>query len=1314
VDPKHRGWQRGGWRLLLRAVLAAVAVVGSLVWSGSAAPLAHATPEALPIAWSSPTQIDHQPPYDSGLFFDAVSCPSASMCVAADSSGNVVTSTDPSGGSGDWTTAAVDQPESLNAISCPTTSLCVAVDEHGDVVTSTDPTGGPNAWSTADVDGSETLNAVSCPSTDLCVATDAHGDIVASSDPTGGTSAWTVASVDGPNSLWAVSCPSDTLCVATGGDGNVVASTSPTGGPNAWSTADVDGSAVLTAVSCPAVSLCVATDQRGGIVTSTDPTGGVEAWSVARTAGQEWSISLSCPTTTLCVGRGDDGSTLVSTDPTGGAEEWQLFEPGFPQGGIALSCPSDSFCVTVGWDGTAYVSTDPTSNSWITPGEKIDGADGLDSVSCPSSTLCVAVDESGNVLASTDPDGGVKAWTVTYADPSFEGTGASCPTTAFCAIAGFANGQSEVLTSTDPTGGAGAWTARTVDATIPLEAISCPSISFCAATDGGGDVLTSTAPLGGTSSWNSVKVDSDLQPGNDYGGISCRSTSLCVAVDGTGNVLSSTDPTGGAAAWKTVDIDPSDDLTGISCPTDLQCTAVDARGNVYTSDDATGGADTWTENYIDVNELTGVSCPTVLFCAAVDWVGDVITSFDPAGGASTWTTSDVGGGNRMLGVSCPSTAFCVATDLGGDVVVGEPPPTVTMVSSVVGPTSGGTSVTISGTGLLDADAVDFGTTAAAIVGACTDTTCEVTAPAGSAGPVAVTVTTPIGTTSSTLTLADTFTYVTPADPEPYHPLTPDRICDTRTGQTKVACTGSTTLGPDGTLTVTAEGNGGVPASGVSAVVVNVTVADTTAQSHLTVFPGGQTEPTASNLNWVAGQTVPNLVTVGLSTAGTFEAENLNGDADVIVDVEGYYGPGVAGAGLYNALSTPARICDTRAGNPSGLSGSTLSQCQGLAPTPGNSLTVGVDGLGGIPSTGVGAVVLNVTAIGATASGHLTVYPAANPVPLVSDVNFTAGAAISNRVIVPVGARGAVAIQSSNGDPNILVDVAGWFTDTSNASATGTQFTPAVTPTRVCDTRSGLAYSTPCAGDTVAAGTSLTATVANTDGIPSGVSAVVLDVTVTDTTTTSHLTVSPAGQSVPTVSDLNWTAGRTVPNLAIATVGTDGQIDLSNFAGSTDVIVDVVGWYLPDTVQHEDLLAQSAVNVALTNSKAIYGNNQSYGATSAEMVALLTDSEASLTFVTDGVASSDPDTISVAIDSTGNGVMLVDQSVSGTCWAVVTNETATTGPTMAGNPIVWPEDTSAGYWYLAYTGSPCSADVAAVQTSSGTSSGWRPNKFPASP
>jgi serine protease len=86
-------------------------------------------------------------------------------------------------------------------------------------------------------------------------------------------------------------------------------------------------------------------------------------------------------------------------------------------------------------------------------------------------------------------------------------------------------------------------------------------------------------------------------------------------------------------------------------------------------------------------------------------------------------------------------------------------------------------------------------------------------------------------------------------------------------------------------------------------------------------------------------------------------------------------------------------------------------------------------------------------------------------------------------------------------------------------------------------------------------------VAGADAVPADATAVVANVTVTDTTATSHLTVSPAGDPVPTVSDLNWTAGKNVPNLVIATVGAGGQVDLTDFAGSTDVIVDVVGWFV---------------------------------------------------------------------------------------------------------------------------------------------------------
>jgi hypothetical protein len=65
---------------------------------------------------------------------------------------------------------------------------------------------------------------------------------------------------------------------------------------------------------------------------------------------------------------------------------------------------------------------------------------------------------------------------------------------------------------------------------------------------------------------------------------------------------------------------------------------------------------------------------------------------------------------------------------------------------------------------------------------------------------------------------------------------------------------------------------------------------------------------------------------------------------------------------------------------------------------------------------------------------------------------------------------------------------------------------------------------------------------------------------TNATSGSYLTVWPGGATQPNASDLNYTAGLTVPNLVIVKIGTSGQVDFFNAAGSTDVIVDVVGWY----------------------------------------------------------------------------------------------------------------------------------------------------------
>jgi hypothetical protein len=119
----------------------------------------------------------------------------------------------------------------------------------------------------------------------------------------------------------------------------------------------------------------------------------------------------------------------------------------------------------------------------------------------------------------------------------------------------------------------------------------------------------------------------------------------------------------------------------------------------------------------------------------------------------------------------------------------------------------------------------------------------------------------------------------------FHPLTPARVLDSRSGSHVGAYT--TPWGPGVTRDIAVGGQGGVDASADS-VVLNVTVADTTASSFLTVYPKGSAKPTASSLNWTAGEVIPNAVTVKLGTSGDIDAFNPGGNVDVIIDVAGYF------------------------------------------------------------------------------------------------------------------------------------------------------------------------------------------------------------------------------------------------------------------------------------------------------------------------------------------------------------------------------------------------------------------------------------------
>src|SRR4029077_16955591 len=148
----------------------------------------------------------------------------------------------------------------------------------------------------------------------------------------------------------------------------------------------------------------------------------------------------------------------------------------------------------------------------------------------------------------------------------------------------------------------------------------------------------------------------------------------------------------------------------------------------------------------------------------------------------------------------------------------------------------------------------------------------------------------------------------------YTAVNPTRVMDTRNGTGGVAVA---PLGPGGSVSLVVAPNAlaGVPAT-ATAVVMNVTVVDTTAASFLPVYPTGGSLPFASNLNWVAGYTVPNLVTVQPGTGGSVTFYNKFGSTDVIADIAGYFAAPSGLAGYEVATGFPQRLVDTRPGSGS--------------------------------------------------------------------------------------------------------------------------------------------------------------------------------------------------------------------------------------------------------------------------------------------------------------------------------------------------------------------------------------------------------------
>lgn len=373
----------------------------------------------------------------------------------------------------------------------------------------------------------------------------------------------------------------------------------------------------------------------------------------------------------------------------------------------------------------------------------------------------------------------------------------------------------------------------------------------------------------------------------------------------------------------------------------------------------------------------------------------------------------------------------------------------------------------------------------------------------------------------------------------YNPIAPSRILDTRSG----IGGRSTPIGAGETFYLQVTGRAGVPTSLVSAVVLNVTITNPTAPSYLTVYPAGTPRPITSNINYVANQTIPNLVTVGIGSGGQVAFFNAAGTTNLLADVQGWVSlPGPSStAGLYQPLST-RRILDTRDGT-----GGYFTPF-----SPQETRVLQIAGVGGVPASGVSAVVLNVVAANQTAAGYLIIWPDGSPQPTASSLNFLANQTAVNRVIVKVS-NGWIDIYNAFGSVNVIADVNGYF-GTSGSS----EFVP-LNPARVFDSRQSYPFSP---------GETRTILITDQGGVPKAYgatspTAVVINVTVTNEAGAGYLVIWPEASGMPSpASDNNFYANTTEANLdVVQLLGTGKLLVFNGSGGSAHVIIDVVGYYL---------------------------------------------------------------------------------------------------------------------------------------------------------
>lgn len=171
--------------------------------------------------------------------------------------------------------------------------------------------------------------------------------------------------------------------------------------------------------------------------------------------------------------------------------------------------------------------------------------------------------------------------------------------------------------------------------------------------------------------------------------------------------------------------------------------------------------------------------------------------------------------------------------------------------------------------------------------------------------------------------------------------------------------------------------------------------------YLTTWPAGQSQPYVSTLNAPTGVVTANAAVVPAGSGGDIDVY-VSDDADLVIDINGYFAAAPGGLSLY--ATAPCRVLDTRL---------TTGAFSGKLSPPVNVPAAPC----GVPKAAQ-AYVLNATVVPRGFLDYLTLWPDGASQPLVSTLNASDGAITSNMAIVPTS-NGAIDAYASNPTQLIL-------------------------------------------------------------------------------------------------------------------------------------------------------------------------------------------------------------------------------------------------------------------------------------------------------